>query len=195
MQARWFFVISFLVLAGAGCASEPPVPVDVTPNTAVNTPTLTFPGILPDERIMNKQARITTAKGDVVFALYADTAPMAVSNFVALAESGYYDGLTFHRRESWVLQGGDPLGTGRGGPGYKFPDELNDDHTYTRGTLAMANSGANTNGSQFFVYTIEEMIIAKAYTIFGTVTEGMDVVDLLGKGDVMEKVVIEEAGE
>jgi len=162
-------------------------------STAVNpTKTYTFPGVLAAEEIQNKQIRISTAKGDIVFELYPDTAPLAVSNFVYLTKEGYYDGLIFHRREEgFVIQGGDPLGTGRGGPGYKFNDELSDSYTYTRGIVAMANAGSNTNGSQFFIM-LADTPLPKSYTIFGRVTEGLDAVDQIKIGDEMTKVTVED---
>lgn len=158
-------------------------------------PTWTFPGVLPAEQITNKQIRIVTSKGDIVFKLHADTAPKTVSNFVYLASGDYFNGLTFHRREEgFVIQGGDPNGNGTGGPGYKFEDELNDDRTYVRGTVAMANAGPNTNGSQFFIM-LGDVPLPHAYTIFGEVTVGMDVVDAIKKGDVMTTVTVEELAE
>lgn len=151
-----------------------------------------FPGILSAEEIQNKKIRIKTDKGDIVFELFSDTAPLAVSNFVYLTKESYYNGLTFHRREEgFVIQGGDPLGNGRGGPGYRFQDELNDSYTYTRGIVAMANAGANTNGSQFFIM-LADVSLPKKYTIFGRVLEGMDIVDQIKVGDVMEEVVVED---
>lgn len=153
------------------------------------------PGILSAKEIENKQIRITTAKGDIVFKLFPDTAPLTVSNFVYLTAGGFYDGLTFHRVEKspmpFVIQGGDPNGTGTGGPGYKFADELKDSRTYTRGIVAMANSGANTNGSQFFIM-LGDTPLPHLYSIFGEVTSGMDVVDQIKKGDVMTSVKIED---
>lgn len=139
-----------------------------------------------------QQIRITTEKGDIVFTLFEDTAPLATENFIKLTEDGYYDGLTFHRREDgFVIQGGDPNGDGTGGPGYTFEDELDDDRQYTRGIVAMANAGPNTNGSQFFIM-LDDVSLPKRYTIFGEVTEGMDVVDAIAVGDVMTSVVVED---
>lgn len=194
------FVGGCILLVGAGCAASP---LALTPNEEVpsadnssDTSSLpmqqwTYQGVLPAERITGKVARISTKYGDIVIRLYADTAPITVSNFVYLAEGGYYNGLTFHRREEgFVIQGGDPNGNGTGGPGYDFADELNDDYTYTRGRVAMANRGPDTNGSQFFVM-LDDTPLPKAYSIFGEVLEGMDVVDQIRRGDVMTTVSIE----
>ena len=154
--------------------------------------TYAFPGTLDAERIDNKQVRLETEKGTIVFELYADTAPKTVSNFVYLADEGYFDGLTFHRRvENFVIQGGDPQGTGTGGPGYRFEDELDDAYAYDRGIVAMANAGPDTNGSQFFIM-LADTPLPKAYSIFGRVTEGIDVIDSILIGDKMTKVTIEE---
>lgn len=200
-------VAAVLVLAGLGCQKdggfitpvepapmpEPaPTPVDVEEQQAnIMEAKYTFPGVLPAAQIEGKKVRITTDKGDIVFELFADTAPMAVSNFVYLTNEGYYDGITFHRREEgFVIQGGDPNGNGTGGPGYSFNDELTDDYAYERGIVAMANRGPNTNGSQFFIM-LGDTPLPKAYTIFGRVLEGMDVVDEIAVGDVMAKVVVE----
>lgn len=118
---------------------------------------------------------------------------MAASNFIFLAQQGFYNGLTFHRVvPGFVVQGGDPLGNGTGGPGYRFPDELNDNRTYTRGTVAMANSGPNTNGSQFFIMLQDHPELPHLYTIFGTVLSGMDVVDKIAVGDVMQSVTVSQ---
>ncbi len=155
-------------------------------------PTWEFQGVLPQEQIAGKQIRISTQKGDVVFELFAESAPKTVSNFVYLTQGGYFDGLTFHRREErFVIQGGDPNGNGTGGPGYKFEDELDDAYGYERGIVAMANSGPNTNGSQFFIM-LAQTPLPKAYSIFGRVVEGMEVVDAIAVGDVMTTVVVED---
>ncbi len=203
------------LLLGAGCSSAPTNSANTsnaantTPASSTNsspameTKTYSFPGTLPADQIQGKQIRISTTKGDIVFELYPDTAPMAVSNFVYLAGQGFYDGLIFHRVvPDFVIQGGDPLGNGRGGPGYAFNDELNDGRTvYERGMVAMANSGPNTNGSQFFIMLkdyvttpLDQPGMHKLYTIFGKVVEGMDVVDKIAQGDEMTSVTIESAG-
>ncbi len=153
--------------------------------------TYAFPGVLPDERIKNKQVRISTAKGDIVFELYPEDAPKTVSNFVYLTEEGYYNGLNFHRVEpGFVIQGGDPEGTGAGGPGYSFEDEAVTKN-YDQGIVAMANSGPDTNGSQFFIMLEDKSDLPKQYTIFGKVTEGIDIVKRIAVGDVMTTVEVE----
>ena len=126
------------------------------------------------------QATMSTSEGDIVFDLFPNEAPKTVENFTKLAKDGFYDGLTFHRIISdFMIQGGCPEGTGRGGPGYTFEDEFNE-HKVVRGALAMANAGPNTNGSQFFIVTKEDASwLDGKHTVFGTVVEGMDVVDKL----------------
>ncbi|MGI6103059.1 MAG: peptidylprolyl isomerase [Patescibacteria group bacterium] len=147
------------------------------------------PDTLPADRVENKQAVIRTSKGEIRIALFADEAPLTVSNFVFLAEDGFYDGLTFHRVEpGFVIQGGDPRGNGTGGPGYRFADEPVK-RPYNRGIVAMANSGPNTNGSQFFIM-LQDNPLPPNYTIFGEVTAGMDVVDQIRIGDTMTDVEI-----
>jgi cyclophilin family peptidyl-prolyl cis-trans isomerase len=126
------------------------------------------------------QMTMTTNKGPIVFEMFDDDAPKTVKNFKDLAEKGFYDGLTFHRViKDFMIQGGCPQGKGTGGPGYQFEDEFND-HKVVRGALAMANSGPNTNGSQFFIVTIDAAPwLDGKHTVFGEVKEGMDVVDAL----------------
>jgi cyclophilin family peptidyl-prolyl cis-trans isomerase len=121
-------------------------------------------------------ATIKTTDGDMTADLYAKDAPMTVNNFVFLARQGYYDGVTFHRViANFMIQTGDPTGTGRGGPGYRFNDEPVK-RQYVRGTLAMANAGPNTNGSQFFIVQ-KDYALPPSYTIFGQLTSGLDVLD------------------
>lgn len=144
---------------------------------------------------VDKKYRVTiaTAKGDIVGTLDPKLAPYTVNNFVALARQGYYDGLTFHRVvPAFVIQGGCPEGSGRGGPGYRFADEpVQGD--YVEGAFAMANAGPDTNGSQFFI-TIDDCQrkLDKAYNLFGFVDAGMDVAKSIAVGDVMTSVAIEE---
>jgi peptidyl-prolyl cis-trans isomerase B (cyclophilin B) len=125
-------------------------------------------------------ATMQTTEGPIVFELFDEDAPKTVENFRKLAADGFYDGLTFHRViKDFMIQGGCPLGTGTGGPGYTFEDELNE-HKVVRGALAMANAGPNTNGSQFFIVTTGAAPwLDGKHTVFGQVSEGMDVVDRL----------------
>ncbi len=146
------------------------------------------PGPLKPEVLQNKKALIQTTKGVIELKIYPE-ATMAASNFMILAANGFYDGLTFHRVEDWVVQGGDPTGTGSGGPGYQFPDEPVT-KPYVKGVVAMANSGPNTNGSQFFILK-KDYALQPNYTIFGQVTLGQEVVDKISIGDVMQKIVIQ----
>jgi cyclophilin family peptidyl-prolyl cis-trans isomerase len=150
------------------------------------------------------QATLHTNHGDIVIDFDAARSPLAVNNFVFLAREGFYDGVIFHRViPGFVAQGGDPTGTGRGGPGYKFRDELEGSGAYSRGTVAMANAGPNTNGSQFFI-CLADVGLPHSYTIFGQVSSGMDAVDSIanvptGPGDkptsdcVIETVEIAES--
>ncbi|MCS6800976.1 MAG: peptidylprolyl isomerase [Dehalococcoidia bacterium] len=135
-------------------------------------------------------ATIETVRGTFVIELYPQDAPITVNNFVRLARDGFYNGLTFHRVESWLIQGGDPEGTGRGGPGYRFEDEPVRGE-YLRGVVAMANAGPNTNGSQFFILK-RDSPLPKQYNLFGKVVSGMDVVDQIQVGDRMTSVTITE---
>ena len=160
-------------------------------------------------------ANIETDKGNIKIELLYKAVPMTVANFVALAEGKmenkavemgkpYFDGLKFHRvitkgngdAQDFMVQGGDPEGTGMGGPGYQFPNEIVDSIKFdTAGLLAMANAGPNTNGSQFFITIVPTPQLNGGYTIFGKVVEGMDVVNKIHKDDVMKKVTIERVGK
>ena len=139
------------------------------------------------------RATVTTDRGVIVMDLDPQLAPQTVNNFVGLARNGYYDGLTFHRVvPDFVIQGGCPEGSGRGGPGYKFADEPVKSQ-YKLGAVAMANSGPDTNGSQFFICIDDcQSKLAPSYNLFGFVVEGMDVALATTVGDVMRKVEIEE---
>ncbi|WP_369713930.1 peptidylprolyl isomerase [Leptotrichia sp. HSP-342] len=141
------------------------------------------------------KVKIITAKGDVNINLLSDKSPVTVANFVNLAKKGYYDGLKFHRViDNFMAQGGDPTGTGMGGPGYQFEDEVNNGLNFSKaGKLAMANAGPGTNGSQFFITTVPTEWLNGNHTIFGEVASeaDLDVVKKLSNGDVMTKVVVE----
>jgi len=142
-------------------------------------------------------ATISTAKGDIVVQLDASAAPLTVNNFVFLSEQGFYDGLTFHRVEpGFVIQGGDPAGTGGGGPGYTVPAEIQLPHV--EGAIAMARRGDEVNpdrassGSQFYITLAPTPFLDEGYTAFGHVIEGMEVVQAIAIGDVIEKITITE---
>jgi len=141
------------------------------------------------------KATIETARGDIVLELSPAHAPTTVNNFVFLARQGFYDGVVFHRVISnFMIQGGDPTGTGRGGPGYKFADETRGNPLkHATGVISMANAGPNTNGSQFFITHSPQPHLDGKHTVFGKVVEGQDVVDAIRQGDQMVKVTIEEA--
>lgn len=137
-------------------------------------------------------AKIKTSKGDIVLKLYAEQTPYTVANFVNLAERGYYNGLKFHRViADFMVQGGDPTGTGAGGPGYRFDDEIVPELKHdSAGILSMANAGPGTNGSQFFITHKDTSWLDGKHTVFGKVTQGQDVVDSIQQGDKMLEVEI-----
>jgi peptidyl-prolyl cis-trans isomerase B (cyclophilin B) len=141
-----------------------------------------------------KVATIKTDKGDIRLELFADKTPNTCKNFEDLAKKGFYDGLTFHRViENFMIQGGCPKGTGTGGPGYQFDDEIVDELKHSGpGTLSMANAGANTNGSQFFITHIKCDWLNGKHTVFGQVIKGQDVVNAIEQGDVMTSVTVTE---
>ena len=157
-----------------------------------NSMTYRFPGILSNDKIADKKAVLTTSKGVIEFLLDYKNAPKTVSNFVYLSEAGFYDNLTFHRVEpGFVIQGGDPKGNGSGGSGYSFEDEPVVGE-YTEGAVAMANSGPNTNGSQFFITLADQSKnLTKSYNLFGKVTKGMDVVKNIQVGDEIQSIKIQ----
>jgi peptidyl-prolyl cis-trans isomerase B (cyclophilin B) len=139
-------------------------------------------------------ARIETEKGTIQVELYAQHAPQTVNNFIFLAREGFYDGITFHRViAGFVIQGGDPTGSGHGGPGYQFADETKGNPLkHETGSLSMANAGPNTNGSQFFITHAPQPHLDGKHTVFGKVVTGQDVVDAIRPGDKMLRVRVEE---
>jgi peptidyl-prolyl cis-trans isomerase B (cyclophilin B) len=137
-------------------------------------------------------ATIKTEKGDLKLELFAADVPVTVNNFVFLAREGFYDNTTFHRViPGFMAQGGDPTGTGSGGPGYRFADEFTE-HTHVTGALSMANSGPDTNGSQFFITYAPQPHLDGHHSVFGRLVNGMDVLESLSNGDAILKVTIEK---
>jgi peptidyl-prolyl cis-trans isomerase B (cyclophilin B) len=141
-----------------------------------------------------KVATITTSHGPIRLQLFDDKAPKTVANFEKLAKDGFYDGLKFHRViPDFMIQTGCPQGTGTGGPGYQFDDEFHSDLKHDGpGVLSMANSGPNTNGSQFFITHVPTPWLDNKHSVFGRVLDGQDVVNAIHQGDIMEKVEITE---
>jgi peptidylprolyl isomerase len=174
-------LIAGLVLA-AGCTQQPArtVPVDAYGGTISGTPvgTTTTVPVLTDSW---KQARLETNMGNITIAL--DPAmPLTTGNFETLVGKGFYNGVIFHRvMDGFMIQGGDPTGTGRGGPGYPIPDEFTSTNRNNRGTVSMANSGPNTGGSQFFINLVDNNYLDTKHPVFGKVVGGMDVVDKIAK--------------
>ncbi len=176
--------VTFFAASCGGAAPEPaPTP---KPKTYSEPPPMLID--------TNKRytAIIETERGNLVLELFASDVPVTVNNFVFLARDGFYDGSTFHRViPGFMAQGGDPTGTGRGNPGYRFDDEFSQ-HTHVAGALSMANSGANTNGSQFFItYTPQPSLDGK-HSVFGQLIEGMDVLERIKPGDIIKRIIIEE---
>ena len=202
------YIIVLILLISCGGSSETSNETTVT-TTAETTTTLgenmdktyTQPHEMTINNSKSYTAIIKTSLGDMKVEFFTNDAPMTVNNFINLAQDGYYDGVIFHRVISdFMIQGGDPSGTGHGDygkyPGYQFQDELNNQIPYSKGILAMANSGPNTNGSQFFIMHVDYPLPYN-YTIFGKVVEGLDVIDIIatvetGAGDKPTSDVIIE---
>ncbi len=145
---------------------------------------------------MSLTAVFDTDRGPIRVDLLADAAPLTVANFVNLAKRGFYDGLNFHRViADFMIQGGCPEGSGRGGPGYRFEDETANGVSHERGVLSMANAGPNTNGSQFFITHVATPWLDGKHTVFGRVSEGLEVVDMIAQGDAIRSVRIEGDAE
>ena len=176
---KWF-LLSYCILL-AGCASQAPKVTSVA--TPVPTPltSISTPETVKDDTIV--KIKIETTLGDIYADLYEAEAPKTVENFVTLAKKGFYDGIIFHRViPDFMIQTGDPTGTGMGGPGYQFKDEFSKKLRHDKpGMLAMANSGPNTNGSQFFITEVATPWLDDKHSVFGQVTEGMDVVLAIAK--------------
>jgi cyclophilin family peptidyl-prolyl cis-trans isomerase len=206
---RWMTIAALLILllGGSACScSSQMAPVE-SESEKGSTSMLSTPqarnnmyDAAPEMQIDPEKdytATISTPKGDIVVDLDADAAPRTVNNFVFLAREGFYDNLTFHRVEpGFVIQGGDPLGTGTGGPGYTVPAEIELSHV--KGAIAMARRGDQINperassGSQFYITLAPTPFLDGAYTAFGQVTDGMDVVQSIAVGDEIESITIDE---
>ncbi len=178
---------------------DTPTPAQAQQNQQQASPTQTVVSPIPSQDFVSANTGvIKTVKGDIEIVFYPKDAPKTVTNFATLAKRGYYNGLVFHRVLDWVIQGGDPTGTGSGGSsiyGSTFEDELNPEAPsykagYVEGILAMANSGPNTNGSQFFILT-KDTPLDHAYSIFGKVTKGMDVVKKIAVGDKITSIEVQ----
>jgi peptidylprolyl isomerase len=179
-------VAAFLV--AAGCTQQPAssVKTETATGTISATPGITAAASIPAAPATassetSKRVRLSTNMGDIVIAL--DPAmPVTAGNFETLVNKGFYNNVTFHRViDGFMLQGGDPTGTGMGGPGYKIRDEFGPANRNNRGTISMANSGPNTGGSQFFINLVDNNFLDTKHPVFGKVVEGMDVVDKIGK--------------
>jgi peptidyl-prolyl cis-trans isomerase B (cyclophilin B) len=146
----------------------------------------------PAAAVSDIKIKMVTSKGDIEATLFASKVPMTVANFLNLAKRGYYKDLTFHRViPEFMIQGGDPTGTGMGGPGYKFADEFNPALRHSKaGIFSMANAGPATNGSQFFITHKETPHLDDKHSVFGEVTKGQEVVNKIAKGDKIEKIEI-----
>ena len=175
-----------LVLASCAEAVTEEEEVVLPPEEEVAPPPMTI------DTSKQYTATIETEKGDLVLELFASDVPVTVNNFVFLAREGFYDDTTFHRViPDFMAQGGDPTGTGAGGPGYSFADEFTE-HTHVVGALSMANAGPNTNGSQFFItYTPQHHLDGK-HSVFGQLIDGMDVLEAIEQGDTIIRITIEE---
>jgi len=174
-------VLVLAALLSTSCAGEEP-----RPKTYSASPPMTI------DTTKQYSAIIQTETGNIVLELFARDVPVTVNNFVFLAREGFYDGTTFHRViPGFVAQGGDPTGTGGGNPGYFFADEFSQ-HTHIAGALSMANSGPDTNGSQFFITYAPQHHLDGKHSVFGQLIEGMDVLERIKQGDTMKRITIKE---
>jgi len=182
-----FVILLFLI----GCGAEPPAEIQEPEEPVVqDEPPVeeeTVEEVQEEEAPMEetiqgpKRVKLATTMGDIVIEL-AEDMPITAGNFEKLVSEGFYDGVVFHRIiKGFMIQGGDPTGTGRGGPGYDIQDEFTDNNKNNKGTLSMANSGPNTGGSQFFINLVNNNFLDDKHPVFGKVVEGQDVVDAMGK--------------
>ena len=184
-MAGAILVLATLLLASCAATSSEPA----TTNEPMNYST---PPPMTIDTGKQYTATIETEKGNLALELYAKDVPVTVNNFVFLAREGFYDNTTFHRViAGFMAQGGDPTGTGAGGPGYSFADEFTE-HTHVTGALSMANSGPNTNGSQFFITYAPQPHLDGMHSVFGRLVDGMDVLEAIEQGDTIVRITIEE---
>jgi len=178
---KFLLVLAAAAMTAAGCKST----TSDSPKDAPKQETKPMAEPLP-------QVTIQTTRGNIVLELTEDDAPNTVANFINLAEKGFYDGLKFHRViPDFMIQGGDPTGTGSGGPGYVIADETSPRLKHDRGVISMANAGPNTGGSQFFITHVPCPHLDGKHAVFGRVTSGMEVVDAIRQGDKMIKVTVD----
>jgi len=192
--------ISLALMVG-GCSEQPPPPISTPTPTPAPTPapatistpkSYTAPPPMTIDIDKTYTAIIETERGNLVLELFAKDVPMTVNNFVFLARDGFYNNSSFHRViPGFMAQGGDPTGTGRGSPGYKFSDEFSE-HKHDTGTLSMANSGPNSNGCQFFITYAPQPHLDGKHSVFGQLTEGMDVLQKIETGDAIKRRTIQE---
>jgi len=191
------FILSLFLLTG--CVSSKDTAGENTNSGETTLPQQLEP-MIDETPQTNRTVVLKTNKGDITIELFNESMPITANNFLRLVEEGFYDGVIFHRVISgFMIQGGDPLGTGTGGPGYTIPDEFTDNNRNDRGTISMANSGPDSGGSQFFINLVDNDFLDSKHPVFGKVVDGMDVVDAIAKLETdendrpLEEVVIEEA--
>jgi len=196
-------VAILVILSLMMCVACKSKPTDVTEEENVTGRTKTIVWEEPKESKVGQNKKYTalikTSKGDVTVELYPKEAPLSVTNFKYLADNGFYNGLTFHRVvPDFVIQGGDPTGTGAGGPGYTIPAEINNERKHIKGALAWARQGDEVNperrssGSQFYITLVPTPFLDGGYTVFGQTTGGLDVVEKIQVGDTIESVEVRE---
>ena len=181
-------ILVLVTLLLTSCATAPSEPAPTKKPMSYSAPPL-----MTIDTSKQYTATIETEKGNLVLELFASDVPVTVNNFVFLSREGFYDGTTFHRViPDFMAQGGDPAGTGTGGPGYKFADEFTE-HTHVTGALSMANAGPNTNGSQFFITYSPQHHLDGHHSVFGQLINGMDVLKTIKNGDTIVQITIGES--
>ncbi len=181
-------ILVSVALLSVSCAGEEPESKTEKPKPK----TYSAPPPMTIDTSKQYTATIETEEGNLVLELFAKDVPTTVNNFVFLAREGFYDGTTFHRViPGFMAQGGDPTGTGSGGPGYRFADEFSE-HSHVAGALSMANAGTNTNGCQFFITYAPQHHLDGVHSVFGQLVEGMDVLEKIEQGDTIIQITIKE---